>query len=59
MEFLPTNFAVKFPLLQKLNIDNNRIIDVYNAVNVLAGCSQLHTLNINLTTEEEVDYVLK
>lgn len=42
-----------------LNINNNRIQDIYKTVDVLVNFKGLNSLYINLVTEEEVDYVLK
>jgi hypothetical protein len=47
------------PFLESLNLNNNKIMNVYQTVDRLAGLESFQTLFINLVTEEEVDYVLK
>lgn len=56
---LPDGLAEIMPNLEILNLNNNKIGNVFQVVDTLVPLSKLHTLLINLVTEEEVDYVLK
>ena len=42
-----------------LNLNNNRITDVYKVIDCLVQFRSLKSLYINLVSEDEVDYVLK
>ena len=59
MNEIPAWLPKYFPNLTDLNVNNNRLENIYQTVDVLSGLSQLYSLYINLVTEEEVDYVLR
>ncbi len=49
-----------FPKLQVLNINNNPILDIGSLIDLLGrACPSLLSLFMNLSREDEVDYVLK
>ncbi|TNV84525.1 hypothetical protein FGO68_gene3771 [Halteria grandinella] len=56
---LPQGLSLCFPHLESINLNNNRLEDIYLTVDVLSPIPTLYSLYINLVTEEEVDYVLK
>jgi hypothetical protein len=56
---LPESLPLVLPNLQLINLNNNPLEEVLAVADVLAGCTQLKSLFIALSVEEEVDYVLK
>lgn len=56
---LPECLPLVLPNLQLINLNNNPLEEVLAVADVLAGCTQLKSLFIALSVEEEVDYVLK
>jgi Leucine-rich repeat (LRR) protein len=56
---LPQELSLYFPHLESINLNNNRLEDIYGTVDILSPIQTLFSLYINLVTEEEVDYVLK
>lgn len=56
---LPECLPLVLPNLQLINLNNNPLEEVLAVADVLAGCTQLRSLFIALSVEEEVDYVLK
>lgn len=54
---LPVNFS-QLQELETLNLNENEIEDIYSAVLILSHIKNLRSLFMNLTQEDEVDYIL-
>ena len=54
---LPVNFS-QLQELESLNLNDNEIEDIYSAALILSHIKNLKSLFMNLTQEDEVDYIL-
>ena len=59
IKLLPSDMKDCLTLLETINLNNNRLEDVFNAIDVLSELPNLRSLFINLNKEEQVDYILK
>ena len=57
--YLPINCQFYLKNLETLNLNNNKIEDFYGCVDVLSNMNSLKHLYINLSEEEQVDYILR
>jgi hypothetical protein len=56
---IPSNLAQILPKLEILNLNHNKIEDLYAVVDILSTFPNLKSLFINLALEEEVTYIMK
>lgn len=58
MRQLPLNLSC-LSRLESLNLNGNQFSNTYHAVDCLSSLPRLLSLNINLSEEEQVDYIMK
>ncbi|CDW90802.1 UNKNOWN [Stylonychia lemnae] len=59
IQYIPDNIGEYLTELEILNVNNNCIKDVFEAIDSIGSLSKLRSLFINLNKEEQVDYILK
>eukprot|EP00347_Sterkiella_histriomuscorum_P010213 403377168 len=59
IRFIPQHIQEYLPHLEILNLNNNKLESLHDSIDALSTLTNLRQLFINLSKEEQVDYILK